>query len=217
MTDPSPSIAVRDVHFAYTATPVLRGLSFDLFPGAVTAIAGANGSGKSTLLELIADVRAPQNGAITRRGDVSLVLQRPDVPQTLPVTGRDTVAMGTWKRGRRMSSTDRSAAVERALRRVGMDALADRPLTTLSGGQRQRIFVAQGIARDPDILLLDEPSAGLDTASVARTQEILREEAARGATVVCVTHDDDAIGAADRVIRLEHGRVAAARAVADLR
>lgn len=217
MTAPSPSIEVRDLHFAYAASPVLCGLSFNVFPGVVTAIVGANGSGKSTLLELIAGVRPLQSGALTRRGDVSLVLQRPDVPPTLPVTGRDTVAMGTWKHRLRMSRTDRSAAVEGALQRVGMGDFADRPLSTLSGGQRQRIFVAQSVARNPDILLLDEPSAGLDAASVVRTQEILHEEAARGATVVCVTHDDEAIASADRVIRLEHGHVAGSRETSGLR
>jgi zinc/manganese transport system ATP-binding protein len=86
-----------------------------------------------------------------------------------------------------------------------MGALASRPLAVLSGGQRQRVFLAQGIVRKPDILLLDEPAAGLDRESIARTQDILVEEAARGAAVVCVTHHESAVSAADRVIRLDHG------------
>lgn len=211
MSDPSPAVTVRDLHFAYAATPVLRGVTLTLFSGELTAIAGANGSGKSTLLELVAGVRSPAHGTIALRGDLSLVLQQPDAPRTLPLTGRETVAIGTWKHGFRMSSSDRRRAVTRALDRVGMSTLSDRPLSTLSGGQRQRIFVAQGIVRKPDILLLDEPASGLDAASTERTQQILVEEAARGASVICVTHDHAAIAAADRVIRLTDGHVSSVR------
>lgn len=208
MSNRTPSLAVRELHFGYAGREVLRGVSLEISPGAVTAIAGANGSGKSTLLELLAGVLTPRSGAVERRGDLSLVVQRPDAPGTLPLTGRNAVTMGTWKRGQRMSRRARTQAVDRALRRVDMIALADRPLTTLSGGQRQRIFVAQGIVRAPDIVLMDEPSAGLDAASVERTHEILAEEAARGATVVCVTHDRATIESADFVLRLAGGRLA---------
>ncbi len=85
--------------------------------------------------------------------------------------------------------------------------LATRPLSELSGGQRQRIFLAQGIVRRPDILLLDEAAAGLDHESADRLQQILRDEADRGAAVCTVTHDDTAAFAADRVIRLQSGNV----------
>lgn len=217
MVDPSPAVEVRDLHFAYEATPVLRGVTFTLFPGELTAITGANGSGKSTLLELVAGVRSPAHGTIAFRGDLSLVLQQPDAPRTLPLTGRETVSIGTWKRGFRISSADRRRAVSRALERVGMSELADRPLATLSGGQRQRIFVAQGIVRRPDVLLLDEPSAGLDAASAERTQHILSEEVARGAAVVCITHDRSESDGADREIRLAEGRVSNPRDIAGRR
>lgn len=205
MPDLAPTVAAIDVCFAYAGSDVLHDVSIDLRPGEVTAIAGANGSGKSTLVEVIAGVRSPRRGRVERRGDLALVVQRPDAPEALPVTAADVVAMGTWKRGVARRGRASRPAVEVALDRVGLADRAHRPLTELSGGQRQRVFLAQGIVRRPDIILLDEPAAGLDRASVARTHEILREEAARGAIVACITHDDDAIAAADRVIRLEGG------------
>jgi zinc/manganese transport system ATP-binding protein len=205
MPDLAPTVATVDVCFAYAGSDVLHDVSIDLRPGEVTAIAGPNGSGKSTLVEVIAGVRAPRRGSVRRRGDLGLVVQRPDAPEALPVTAADVVAMGTWKRGSALRGSAGRRAVVGALERVGLAALANRPLTELSGGQRQRVFLAQGIVRRPDIILLDEPAAGLDRESVARTHQILRDEAARGAIVVCVTHDDDAIAAAHRVIRLEGG------------
>lgn len=205
----SSALRTRDLCFAYGAVDVLHDVSVTLRFGEVAAIAGPNGSGKSTLVELMAGVRRPRRGAVERHGDLALVVQRPVAPAELPVTAADVVAMGTWKKGVRMSRLAAREAVAEALERVGMTAFALRPLTDLSGGQRQRVLVAQGIVRRPDILLLDEPAAGLDSESVARTQRILAEEAARGAAVACVSHDDAAIAAADRVIRLAHGILAA--------
>jgi zinc/manganese transport system ATP-binding protein len=200
-----PSLVVTDVCFAYAGSDVVHDVSIDLRAGEMTAIAGPNGSGKSTLVEVIAGVLTPRQGSVERRGDLALVVQRPDAPEALPVTAADVVAMGTWKRGVALRGRASRVAVAEALDRVGLADRAHRPLTELSGGQRQRVFLAQGIVRRPDIILLDEPAAGLDRESVARTHQILREEAARGAIVACVTHDEDAIAAADRVIRLEGG------------
>lgn len=195
--------------FGYSSDDVLHAVSVELRFGEVTAIAGPNGSGKSTLIELMAGVLAPRSGRISRTGDLALVVQRPDAPEALPLTARDVVAIGTWRRSRRMPRATARDSIDRALERVGMAELAARPLADLSGGQRQRLFLAQGIVGRPDILLLDEPAAGLDRESVARTRRILAEEAERGAAVVCVSHHDDAVAGADRVIRLDRGRVIA--------
>jgi zinc/manganese transport system ATP-binding protein len=201
----SAALAARDLHFAHGGIDVLHGVSIVLRSGAVTAVAGPNGAGKSTLIELLAGVRTPRRGVIERRGSLALVVQRPTVPDTLPVTVRDVVAMGTWSRRRR----DRLpwSAVDRAIDRVGLGDLADRPLVTLSGGQRQRALLAQGLVQRADVLLLDEPAAGLDGASRERTRTVLAEEAARGAAVACVTHDDASIERADVVVRLQDGRL----------
>jgi zinc/manganese transport system ATP-binding protein len=207
MSSHAPALSARSVCFAYQHEDVLHDVSATMRFGEVTAIVGANGSGKSTLIELLAGVRRTRRGAVSREADVALVVQRPQVSDGLPVTARDVVEMGTWGPGPRLPRVRRRAAVERALARVGMGALAARPFAGLSGGQRQRTLLAQGIVRDARILLLDEPAASLDDASRARTRDILAEEAARGAAVICVTHDADATASADRVIRLENGRV----------
>lgn len=204
---PGPaSLIASAVCFAYDGRDVLHDVSLDLHPGEVTAIAGPNGSGKSTLVGVLAGIHRPRRGHVTAPDDLALVVQQPSAPAALPVTARDVVAMGTWKRGRRLSRPLARAAVDEALDRVGMRHAATAALSELSGGQRQRVFLAQGIVRRPDVLLLDEPAAGLDVESVARVRTILAEEAARGAAIACVTHDGHAVADADRVVRLELGR-----------
>ncbi|MGW9113095.1 zinc ABC transporter ATP-binding protein AztA [Microbacterium sp. NPDC055683] len=202
-----PAVLARSLCYAYDGSDVLHDVSVHLDRGAVAAVAGANGSGKSTLVELLAGVRRPRSGSVAREGDLALVVQRPEAPDALPLTVAEVVTMGTW--AGRMARRARRAAVADALSRVELSGLERRPFAELSGGQRQRALLAQGIVRRPAILLLDEPAAGLDARSRERTREILAEEAARGAAVACVTHDEVSIATADRVIRLESGRLVA--------
>lgn len=206
MDAPSHPVVATGLCYAHADVDVLHDVSVVLPSGAVTAVCGPNGAGKSTLVELLAGVRAPRRGHVSRTGRVALVVQRPAVPDSLPVTVRDVVTMGTWARRRPRAAARR--AVEDAIARVDLVGLEDRPLATLSGGQRQRALLAQGIVQDADVLLLDEPAAGLDAASRETTRRILRAEAhGRGAAVACVTHDEESVRAADRVLRLEAGRV----------
>ncbi|GLY29765.1 zinc ABC transporter ATP-binding protein AztA [Kineosporia sp. NBRC 101731] len=200
----STAVRARGLHFSFDDVPVLDGVDLDLNWGTVTAVAGPNGAGKSTLLEILAGVRTPRSGTVERAQGVALVVQRPAAPDTLPLTVWDVVTMGTWNTG--MSRSRRRREVEEALERVQLAELATRPLSALSGGQRQRALLAQGMARQARIFLLDEPAAGLDADSRARTRAMLAAEAARGAAVACVTHDDESIVAADVVVRLERGR-----------
>jgi zinc/manganese transport system ATP-binding protein len=194
------ALRARGVRYAFDAVTVLDDVDLDLPWGAVTAIAGPNGAGKSTLVELLAGVRAPLRGSVERADEVALVVQRPVAPDSLPLTVRDVVTMGTWStrtaRAERPGRTVRVARVGEALERVELADLADRPFASLSGGQRQRALLAQGLARRARIFLLDEPAAGLDASS--RTRD--------GAAVACVTHDEESIEAADLVVRLEGGR-----------
>ncbi len=205
MTTTSTRLTAHELCYAYDHRDVLHEVSVGLPHGTVTAIAGPNGSGKSTLVELLAGVRRPRRGRVSRHGTVALVVQRPAAPDGLPLTVRDVVAIGTW--GARRRRADTRVAVDAAIDRVELTGLEDRPLAGLSGGQRQRALLAQGIVQGSDILLLDEPVAGLDDASRRRTRQILAEEASRGAAVACVTHEQAGIDAADRVIRLEDGCV----------
>ncbi|MGW9020716.1 zinc ABC transporter ATP-binding protein AztA [Leucobacter chromiiresistens] len=199
-----PLVRGSGLRFAFDGAPVLHGIDITLDPGVVTVIAGPNGAGKSTLLEVLAGVRRPTAGSVERSGSIALVVQRIAAPDALPVTVREVVTMGTWER-RRTSRADVRRRVTDALERVALDELADCPFTALSGGQRQRVLLAQGIARQAQIFLLDEPASGLDSESRERAQVILAEEAARGAAVACVTHDDAAIARADSVVRLDCG------------
>lgn len=208
MTYAPPTITASDLCFGYTTQDVLHDIHCQLHPGELTAIAGPNGSGKSTLVELLAGLHTPRQGKIQRRGTVALVVQHTRVPDTLPVTVRDVIAMGTWspRSGRR----DRTGDVARCARLVSLEDLLHRPFNALSGGQRQRALLAQGLIQQAPTLLLDEPAAGLDTESRKTMHEILRHEADRGTAVCLVSHDQDSLELADRVIRLESGRLLAA-------
>jgi len=200
----------RGLHFSFDRSEVLHDVDVDLPWGAVTAIAGPNGAGKSTLVEILAGVRRPLRGTVDCADEVALVVQRPTAPDSLPLTVREVVAMGTWStrtpRRERPGRTARQSRVDESLRRVDLADLASRPFSTLSGGQRQRALLAQGLARRATVFLLDEPAAGLDAASRARARRVLAEVARDGAAVACVTHDDASIAEADLVIRLEGGR-----------
>jgi ABC-type Mn2+/Zn2+ transport system ATPase subunit len=183
--------------------------SLSLRPG-VTALVGPNGSGKSTLLHAVAGLIEPARGSVSVAGGVSYVLQATAVSATLPVTVRETVSLAraaSLGPFRPLRSADR-AAVTNAMRRLDVDSLANRHLAELSGGQRQRVFVAQGIAQGADVLLLDEPVAGLDLPSAERIREVVADERAAGRTVVIATHDLDEAARADHAVLLA-GRVVA--------
>lgn len=204
------ALRARHLHFNFGVSPALQDVDVDLRWGTVTAIAGPNGAGKSTLIEILAGVRRPLRGTIERADDVALVVQRVTAPDALPLTVRDVVLMGTWggspSRSPRISALEREARVADALDRVHLTGLAKSPFNNLSGGQRQRVLLAQGVARQARIFLLDEPAAGLDVESRKRTRSMLAAEARRGAAVACVCHDEDSIAAADCVVNLDGGR-----------
>lgn len=201
------AVRARGLSYSFGSTPVLHDVDLDLPWGTVTAVAGPNGAGKSTLVEILAGVRPPARGTVDRADEVALVVQRPTTPDSLPVTVRDVVTMGTWsRRETRPPRAQRRARVDEALEEVELAELASRPFAALSGGQRQRVLIAQGLARRARIFVLDEPAAGLDSLGRETTRRVLVAAAARGAAVACVSHDDDAIAAADLVVRLEAGR-----------
>lgn len=181
----------------------------------MTALIGPNGAGKSTLLHAMAGLLAPRSGrleieAADRRGGVAYVLQATEVNAHLPLTVRETVTMGRYALTgplRRLGSSDR-AAVDRALAALDIVDLAHRPLHQLSGGQRQRAFVAQGLAQDADLLLLDEPITGLDVISRRHILDAIAAEREAGRAVVVSTHDLGDAAAADHLLLLA-GRVVA--------
>ncbi|MFE3598823.1 zinc ABC transporter ATP-binding protein AztA [Streptomyces sp. NPDC059142] len=215
-TSPPPGRTPR-VRFAalcagYPGRPVLRQLGAGIPGSAMTALVGPNGSGKSTLLGVLAGVIRPTSGELHHDGELApaFVPQRTAVGDTLPLTVRQTVEMGRWgARGpwRRLTRRDH-ATVDHALDRLGVGALAARQLGELSGGQRQRALIAQGLAQESDLLLLDEPTTGLDPEARQRIGALLLELVADGVTVVQATHDLEAARASDTCLVLHEGRLA---------
>ncbi len=196
---------------SFSDREAITDVDLDVQPGVVTVIAGPNGAGKSTLLEVIAGTRSPSSGTRTATDAIAFVPQRTAVSDRLPVTVRDVVTVGAWGRTGpwRRLDTDSRAAIDDAMDRLRITGLAQQPFASLSGGQRQRTLLAQGLARKADLLLLDEPTTGLDADSADRIRSVLRAEADRGVAVVCVSHDPAVIAAADHVVRLAEGRVVA--------
>ncbi|MFJ9859117.1 zinc ABC transporter ATP-binding protein AztA [Streptomyces albogriseolus] len=212
-----PSDPTAHLHFSglcagYPGRPVLRGVSARIPKSASTVLVGPNGSGKSTLLGVLAGMIRPTSGDLHRTGDrpPAFVPQRGAVGDTLPLTVRQTVEMGRWgDRGpwRRLTRRDH-ATVDAALDRLEIQDLASRQLGELSGGQRQRALIAQGLAQESDLLLLDEPTTGLDPEARERIGTLLTALVADGVTVVQATHDLEAARTADACLLLRDGRLA---------
>jgi ABC-type Mn2+/Zn2+ transport system ATPase subunit len=173
---------------AHGSHQVLSAATFEVPGSAVTALIGPNGAGKSTLLHALAGLLAPVSGhldvpAAARKGGVAYVLQGTQVGLHLPLTVRETVTLG-------------------------LGDLAARSLHQLSGGQRQRAFVAQGLAQEAEVLLLDEPITGLDLVSRQHILDAIAAERAAGHAVVVSTHDLGDASQADHLLLLA-GRVVA--------
>lgn len=207
------AVSAENLVLGYGDKVVLDRSTFEIPYGKLTAVIGPNGSGKSTLLNAIAGLIEPVSGTIEVRVGpkrISYVMQSTKVPDALPVSVREVVAMGRYATAgpyRRLSSTDRNA-VQDAMDRVGITALGGRHITKLSGGQRQRAFVAQGLAQDHDILLLDEPLTGIDVTTANAIDKVIHSEIEEGCAVVMTTHDLTEAAVAGHVVLLS-GRVVA--------
>ncbi|GAA3662994.1 zinc/manganese transport system ATP-binding protein [Lentzea atacamensis] len=208
-----PAVRLRGLSAGYARHTVLHEVTAEFPRAEVTAIVGHNGSGKSTLLGVLAGVITPAAGEVeigTRRP--AFVVQHSAVPAGLPITVWETVAMGRWEhRGplRRLSTKDKEL-VGASLERMGIADLASHRLSSLSGGQRQRALLAQAFAQDSDLLLLDEPDAGLDSQARQDISAAMADARANGVTVVHVTHDLIEASRADHCLLLQNGRLIAA-------
>jgi len=208
-----PAVVARGVSVVFGAHVALGASDFELAVGGVAAVIGPNGSGKSTLLNLIAGLVEPTAGSIEVGADpagISYVMQATKVNETLPVTVHEVVTMGRYASTGvygRLRGPDHDA-IEAAMRRMEIVPLANRHLHDLSGGQRQRVFVAQGLAQDHDVLLLDEPLTGIDLTTAQAIDEVIHAEVEDGCTVIITTHDLSEAGSADFVLLLS-GRVLA--------
>ncbi|MYR07248.1 ATP-binding cassette domain-containing protein [Gordonia sp. SID5947] len=197
----TPAVELTDLTVRYGSVLALDKVSLTLQPGRICGLIGMNGSGKSTLFKSIMGLVRPSSGTVSiaggtpnrarAQGLISYVPQSEDVDWDFPISVREVAMTGRYGRQnifRRASARDRTA-VDDALARVGLTDLADRQIGKLSGGQRKRAFVARGIAQGAEILLLDEPFAGVDKRSERTIVDLLVAESARGATILISTHD----------------------------
>lgn len=216
-------IRVRDVKYGYPGfrVDVLKGVTLDLREGKVTALLGVNGSGKTTLFNLLLKILIPKEGSILfgekninelSRNDLSRVVAL--IPQEegspFPYTVFEYLLMGRAPHLGFFSTPtkrDEDKIVE-VLADLGISYLAQRNVTGLSGGERRLVFIARALAQEPEILLLDEPTAHLDLRNKARVLGVMREMADSGKTVVFSTHDpNEAALVADDVGLLDEGKI----------
>jgi len=212
---PSESVIdLADVTFGYTATPVIEDVTLAIDSGEYVAVVGPNGSGKSTLMQLMLGLRRPDEGRARLFGEpahafdegarIGYVAQHASAAKEMPITVREVVKMGRFPHvGFGWLSREDWAVVDDALATVGMSAFADRRVTRLSGGQRQRAFIARALASEADLLVLDEPTVGVDAESVQAFYDLLDALNERGITIVLIEHDIGAVtDHADRVVCL---------------
>jgi ABC-type Mn2+/Zn2+ transport system ATPase subunit len=177
----------------YGRRAVLSDLTFDIPEGDFLGIVGPNGAGKTTILRAILGTLDPMNGTVTIAPGLRFgyVPQRDSVDYNFPLKVIDVVLMGRYDRvglGRRPTKADRDLAVQ-ALEHVGISALAERPLGSLSGGQKQRTLIARALVGEPTVLILDEPTNGMDLVATTQILSLIRELHDRdNLTVLMVSH-----------------------------
>ena len=195
---PTPVVDIEGLTFGYGGEPVLRDVSLKLVPNDLVSIIGPNGGGKTTLLKLLLGLIEPQAGTIRvlgvtpheARPRIGYTPQHAHLDMQFPVDVTDVVLMGRLGQGRTFgpyTATDRKFALD-ALNDVGLTDLRSRPLSKLSGGQRQKVLIARALASNPELLLLDEPTANLDANAQDDFYALLKRLSER-LTVILVSHD----------------------------
>ncbi len=219
---PPPALAYRGCCAGYADGPVVRDVDLEVAPGECVALLGPNGAGKTTLVRAalgLARVHSGHLEVLGHRHDrlpagagLGYVPQRHTVATAVPATAAEVVAGGrlggTGPLRRLLPAQrrrDRDAVLD-ALDRVGLRARARAPLAELSGGQQRRVLLARALAGSPRLLLLDEPTAGVDTAAARSVAAVLRESLDAGTAVLLVTHETAALAPVlHRVVRVEGG------------
>ncbi len=220
MTSAAPAIVVRQLRKSYGGRAVVDGLDLEVASGSITALLGPNGAGKTTTVEILEGYRTPDAGEVrvlgldpardgpTLRGRVGLMLQDGGIyPQARPAE-----LIRLYARFFRDPLDP-----ERLLDRVGLAGSADIRYRALSGGQRQRLGLALALVGRPELVLLDEPTAGMDPAAKTSTRELVAELRENGVTVLLTTHElADVERLADRIVIMARGRIVAAGSLAEL-
>jgi manganese/zinc/iron transport system ATP- binding protein len=204
------------VALGYGHRTVLSQVSFHIDAGDSLGIVGPNGAGKTTLIRVLLGTHPTQAGVVHRADGLRFgyVPQRDQVASHFPLRVIDVVLMGRYDRiglARRPGAGDRARALG-ALDAVSIAALAERPLTSLSGGQKQRTLIARALVGEPNVLVLDEPTNGMDLVATAQILELLRELRERGLTVIMVSHAlNEVVNYVERIGLVDRGRVRVGR------
>jgi ABC-type Mn2+/Zn2+ transport system ATPase subunit len=212
---PPPLVEVRSASFGYDGAAVLSEVDLAVRPGAFTGIVGPSGSGKTSLLRLLLGTVRPQAGTVVRRPGLAMsyVPQLETVDWNFPVTVADCVLMSrpTRRLLPRATPTEK-AEVEAVLDRLGIADLAHRHIRRLSGGQQQRMFLARALLRRPALLLLDEPTSGVDVGTRHEVLHLLDDLNRDGLAIVLTTHDLNGMAAhLPHLVALQRRVVAAGR------
>lgn len=197
--EPGFALHVEDLTVTYGATPVLWDIDMDIPPGVMAAVIGPNGAGKSTLLKAVLGLLKPVAGHIRflgrplseMRQAIAYSPQRQSVDWDFPTTAKDVVEMGLYGElgwFKRPKQEHRARALA-ALEEVGMEAFAERQISELSGGQQQRVFIARALVQNTPIIILDEPTAGVDVTTENIILELMKRLRDRGKTLIVVHHD----------------------------
>lgn len=222
IVEKEPIIQFENVSFSYEKEPILSNIQFSVYSSDFVALVGNNGAGKTTLLKLILDELAPSKGKIQLLGkDVSRFDQWTKIgyiPQkgfamaaNFPATVREVVVSNLYASigPLRFANKKQQKKAMDALESVGMQDYAGRMISTLSGGQQQRVLLARVLVNDPILLLLDEPTTGIDEQNVQNLYQMLYDwNQKNGMSILMVTHDIERCNPiVSRVLRLDEGRI----------
>lgn len=213
-----PVLDLRDIRKSYGTSEALAGISLAMQEGEFVGLLGPNGAGKSTMFQIIAGLFAPDAGSVRLFGldhasNGPRILARLGVVfQARSVDLDISVVANLRFHGRLfgLSGSDLAGRIEALCTRFNLDDLRNRPVRTLSGGQQRRVEIARALINEPDLLIMDEPSAGLDASSrrdlVSHVRDLARTEKV---AVLWATHLVDEVGDADRIVIIDHGRIRA--------
>ncbi len=205
-----PNITFRDVNFSWPGKIkyVINNCSFSINKSGLWMIVGQNGSGKSTLLKLINGLVKPSNGVVNCFANVGMVFQNPDHQILMPNCRSELILNINQKL--KLSRKEANSKIYTVLNKVGLDGFDKRPIHTLSGGQKQRLTIACALISDKNFILMDEPTALLDSSSQLKVLEIIKDltnNKKNPLTVLWITHRFEELGFASAVAEMKDGNL----------